>query len=123
MFNRKPQDGTIGRQAFQAGQQAEGKAVADDAVAKSIQKNKLLTAMVLGNPVLDKLRLSINKSKAQNAQVIITDASGRVLLNKKEFLNAGDNKITYPPNVFTLGIYSLKITAEDGSSAELKFVK
>jgi len=32
MFNQKPQDGTVGKQAFQAGQQAEGKAVADDAV-------------------------------------------------------------------------------------------
>jgi len=42
LFNRKPQDGTAGQQALRATQQAEGKAVAEDAVGANQQEDAQL---------------------------------------------------------------------------------
>lgn len=44
LFNRKPQDGTAGQQALRATQQAEGKAVAEDAVGANQQEDAQLRA-------------------------------------------------------------------------------
>lgn len=44
LFNRKPQDGTAGQQAFQAAQRAEGKAAAEDAVGPSGKEDSHMRA-------------------------------------------------------------------------------
>lgn len=43
-FNQKPQDGTAGKQALDASKQAEGKAIAQDAVGESSQQNEEIRA-------------------------------------------------------------------------------
>lgn len=95
----------------------------NNALVKTIDKNTQLTAAVLGNPISNNLSLSVNSNKSQNARFILTDASGKTLINKKEPLSMGANKISYPANTLVAGVYTLNIIAEDGSSTEIKIVK
>jgi ELWxxDGT repeat protein len=97
--------------------------VVNNATAKKIQENKTLSAIVLGNPVQHELNLSIQTVKEQSAQIIISDASGKVLVNERALLTAGTNNVAYPAGSWASGIYNVKITANDGFSTVLKIVK
>jgi CotH kinase protein len=53
------------------------------------------------NPFVDKLQVTIESEKVQNADISFSDASGRAVLNKKVKLSIGDNAIDFDniPNV------------------------
>ena len=95
-------------------------------VNNAVVKNETtdeLTATVLGNPVVDKINLSVVSKQSQTVAVLLTDVSGKILINQKQFINAGSNMILYNATSLSAGIYTLKIISKDDSSVLLKIVK
>ena len=75
------------------------------------------------NPFTDVLRVNINSDKQDNVKILITDVSGRKLIQKKEVLIEGSN--TFRLNEFTNmsgGVYFLHIITSTGTEA-LRVVK
>jgi ELWxxDGT repeat protein len=105
-----------------AGSDAGFAPLANDANNSTINKQNF-TANIIGNPVQDFLKLSINTSKQQSAQIIITDVSGKKYVARSQDLNAGENLFSYPVNFWPSGIYIINIVAADNSSTQLKFIK
>jgi ELWxxDGT repeat protein len=82
-----------------------------------------LSATVLGNPVQDKINLFVNSQHQQTVNIMLADAAGKVLINQKQFLNAGTNMLSYNAKILRAGFYTLRIAGEDGLSVSLKIVK
>jgi ELWxxDGT repeat protein len=95
---------------------------ANNSAARRIANNTL-SATILGNPVQNELNLAVNNIKTQQAYIMITDASGKILVNNKQLLNKGSNTISYTTNTWPSGVYTLNIVAEDGSMIQLKALK
>ena len=85
--------------------------------------NNEFSAALLTNPVNDQLKFSVNVKTPQEAQVIITDASGRIFNAEKKSLLAGTNIFSYDTKGWGQGIYIVRIQTTDGSSSSLKAVK
>lgn len=80
-------------------------------------------AKMLNNPFSDQLKFSVNIKKQQAAQVIIADASGKIIQSENKVLSAGSNTFSYGTSAWLHGIYIVKIKTADGSSSVLKAVK
>ncbi|HVX28524.1 MAG TPA: hypothetical protein VHB70_19400, partial [Parafilimonas sp.] len=81
------------------------------------------TATIMGNPITDRINLSVYNTKPQMCWITLADGAGKILFIKKEFIPAGVNSISYPAESLASGVYGLKITAADGSSVSLKIIK
>jgi hypothetical protein len=93
------------------------------AVRKQGANIKLL--QILPNPVTDQLQILLSCKLNDDADVLILDASGKILYRFKETLQAGSNKITYR-QVASLapGIYYLKVMSkETNHTAKFNVVK
>ena len=66
--------------------------------------NGNISAFSNGNNVT----LMINSKEDNNYNIVLADAQGRIILDKKEFFAAGNNKTTFPVNADN-GIYILKV--------------
>jgi ELWxxDGT repeat protein len=80
-------------------------------------------AKLLTNPIVDQLKFSLNVKNQQEAQVMISDAGGRVLASGKRTLSAGTNIISYDTKSWMQGMYIVRIVSRDGSSSSLKAIK
>lgn len=113
---------SLGNELY-AGGSLNGFASIENVTANKTARTQTLSALITGNPVAEQLNLSIQSSKSQKVQVIITDASGKVLLNNIEALTSGINKRSYPMQKLSSGIYNIQIVNIDGLTTQLKFVK
>ena len=93
---------------------------ADNLIKTSIPD--AFSARLFINPIKDELKFTVNVKEQQNAQIIITDASGRTLRSGKEILSPGTNTFSYNTQAWSQGTYIVKIVAADGSSL-LKAIK
>ncbi len=97
-------------------------AVAEDK-AESIAQTKQLKAFVLGNPVTNNLKISVDINSAQHTQITVADAVGRILINDSRTLSAGNNLLSYTTAAWLPGVYIIKIKTTDAQTALLKVVK
>ena len=75
------------------------------------------------NPFTDKLMISLSAKKQQQVEFIITDGTGKKIIDdNKKNLNEGLNKIYYNCSSWSKGIYFIKIITEDGSIKTLKII-
>ncbi|MEN9525549.1 MAG: hypothetical protein RLZZ256_933, partial [Bacteroidota bacterium] len=75
------------------------------------------------NPFREQLKLSLKSRKIQSVEIVITDATGRLMLQKKLYLNYGENLPSIESGRWNSGIYFLRILKEDGGSEVLRVVK
>ena len=66
------------------------------------------------NPFVDKLQVTIESQKVQNAEITFTDASGRLVLSKNAKLELGGNSIDFE-NISNVNEFLfLKVKTQDG---------
>lgn len=85
--------------------------------------NSAFIAKLLTNPVLDELRFAVSTKDQQSVQILITDASGRLLKSDKQILSPGTKMFSYNTTAWAQGMYMIGIVTADGSSSLLKAVK
>lgn len=75
------------------------------------------------NPVAKYFTLSLNSLKSENAQFVITDLTGRVLMQKELFIQSGKNEFKLElDGSYMHGVYVIRLISEDGEG-NLKIVK
>jgi hypothetical protein len=79
-------------------------------------------AAVYPNPVVNSLNLIIASPTAANATLMVTDAAGKVVLQKTAQLNSGDNNLPLNVKAISNGTYNLKVITNTGNS-NIKFIK
>jgi len=67
------------------------------------------------NPAVSSIHLQLNSNTTTIASVQVLNASGAILINKKQSLPAGNNLYTIDINSLDAGMYFIKITSETGS--------
>lgn len=89
-----------------------------------IEENKLLSnsLSIFPNPAESSIIIKVNSAKREKAVLQITDSKGTVVYTTNTALNNGMNEIEVPVQGLSGGIYSIKITSSQQSSAG-KFVK
>lgn len=75
------------------------------------------------NPAKSRLNLVINNFRNQEFSLHITDALGRVVYMKQLDLSSGKQQLEMDVAAFDPGIYSIRLTTQDGSVKSGKFVK
>jgi hypothetical protein len=91
------------------------------AFPNTITKDLIITAYP--NPFRDQLKLSLKSRKIQSVEIVITDATGRLMLQKKLYLNYGENLPSIDASRWSIGMYLFRILREDGSSEVLRVMK
>lgn len=86
--------------------------------------NKLELVSVYPNPAKDALSIKVATPKADNVTLIITDMTGKVVLQQRANVIAGDNQLQLNVHGLSQGSYLLKAICADGcETAVRKFVK
>ena len=75
------------------------------------------------NPVKNNGTIVITSAKAETINIAVSDAMGKVVLNKTVLLIAGSNNIDLRLDNIAGGIYFIKAINDDGELKTLKFVK
>lgn len=78
---------------------------------------------LLQNPVRQSATVVVAASKAQLANIQITDASGRILMAAQKQLPAGQTQWQIETGKLPAGIYFLQVRTEDGTSKTIRFAK
>lgn len=84
--------------------------------------NKDGSITIIPNPVKSSLNILWQNASNKNAVVQITDISGKVVLNKKVALQAGENNIKVPVQSLPAGTYMARMVGGDEIKV-LKFIK
>ncbi len=87
-----------------------------------IQIKKDLFVRVYPNPIKDFAKVLINSSKAQNATIFITDATGKIVFKQNKSLSTGLNDFTINSTLFISGIYQLSVETKTGKE-NFKIIK
>jgi hypothetical protein len=74
------------------------------------------------NPVYDILNVSIPSEYNQICTIEISDISGRIIFSNKESLSSGKNVLQYDFNLFSKGVYLLRIVRENNEREIMKVV-
>ena len=75
------------------------------------------------NPVAKYFTLSLNSLKSENAQFVITDLTGRVLMQRELFIQSGKNEFKLELDAsYMHGVYVIRLISEDGEG-NLKIIK
>ena len=77
---------------------------------------------VFPNPAVNEVTVSVRQEKAGNAQLILTDMKGTMLMNAKQLLSAGNNSMTIDCRSFASGTYLLSLQTADGARINEKLV-
>jgi len=101
---------------------AKSFAKANSVADVSISPNDVFSATLLTNPLKDLLKFTVSVNKQQSVQLMVVDASGRVLLSDQQTLSLGSNLFSYTTKEWTHGIYTVRIVSPSGTSS-LKAVK
>lgn len=76
------------------------------------------------NPVKDNLNVSVNSAITDKVSLVITDISGRTVIQQKYPLNNGVNNIQVKTATLVAGTYFIKITGSDNNEiATERFIK
>jgi fibronectin-binding autotransporter adhesin len=78
---------------------------------------------LLGNPVSDKVILSVPSARSYSAIISIVDGVGRTLYRQKVQIRPGSNLIETNTSNQASGIYYLALTDENGGNTVTRFVK
>ncbi|MEI7897719.1 MAG: PKD domain-containing protein [bacterium] len=78
---------------------------------------------VFPNPVVEKLTINIELKQGINAEAGIYDMTGRLVENKRVFLNEGINTIDISTASLPSGIYFLRLFSKEGLLFSTKLVK
>lgn len=93
-------------------------------VIKAGKTTNMVLNSVYPNPVKEIFTINIEAPKQDNVSIILTDLSGKILINKFKLLNMGNNIL--PINIASLasGVYALTITNFNGESTKtIKIIK
>ncbi|HRD37757.1 MAG TPA: T9SS type A sorting domain-containing protein, partial [Bacteroidia bacterium] len=71
--------------------------------------SEYVNANVFPNPNTNQVNVTINTKETQLATAIITDLSGRVLIQVNSEINAGENTITINTTELNAGLYILNV--------------
>ncbi len=86
------------------------------------EKESVITAFY-PNPVENNLTLDIKSRFTQKMNITITDAMGRVMVNKSYNLTYGENFLQVPTGKWSSGIYFLHYQSENGEKGTKKLLK
>ncbi len=89
----------------------------------SIANNDVFEVKLLTNPVTNHLKLMVTVAASKTAQIVITDASGRMMQTASRTLQAGTTVMSFDAGSWAHGIYVIKVSTADGKSATLKALK
>ena len=91
---------------------------------KDTRSNELVISNVFPNPTKDRLYVSIITPTTQNVTILLTDLTGKIILQQNATLQKGDNTQTINIDPLSSGIYMLKVVCSNGCvSAVTKVVK
>ncbi|MFY7965024.1 MAG: GEVED domain-containing protein [Chitinophagaceae bacterium] len=91
---------------------------------KGARVNGIVMGNVYPNPTRDLLNVTVATSTAKNANVIITDLLGKVVLKTARTLTQGDNNLQVNVEKLSAGNYTIHIVDADGKKSDLiSFVK
>jgi hypothetical protein len=68
------------------------------------------------------LNVTIAQNRYGEAEVSVTDISGKKVLGEYVYLSAGENNIEFYVNDLPAGLYFLKVSAS-GNDMRIKFIK
>ncbi|MEO8088504.1 MAG: T9SS type A sorting domain-containing protein [Bacteroidota bacterium] len=71
--------------------------------------------IIYPNPATTVIHLAFNCDKEQNAELKLTDITGKIILSKKSLLNPGENVLETDVNELAKGIYMLCLKTEEAN--------
>ncbi len=89
---------------------------------RSVQNLGVNQIQVTPNPVAGNMKVSINAEKSELATIMITDMSGKAMLNKNYTVAAGDNDIPVTTAGLAAGSYIVRVQL-NGDVQVSKFIK
>jgi hypothetical protein len=81
------------------------------------------TITVLNNPVQGELAIAVNARRAVTGMVSVSDASGKMVYQRKVKVVAGNNVLDLGNFNFAGGMYYLVFTDESGNREVVQFIK
>ncbi len=91
---------------------------------KGSKATSIRITSVYPNPVINKLNLTVAAPSTERVTVMITDVTGKLIMQTTNQLKEGDNNLQLNVEGLAKGVYSLKVNCLNGCSSNiLKFVK
>jgi hypothetical protein len=91
---------------------------------KGVRATNIQLAAVYPNPTTDKLTLSITSPRADKLTLLLSDITGRIVMNQTYQVVIGDNNISLAVSNLSKGSYTIRILCSEGcETAVTKFVK
>ncbi|MEI6185327.1 MAG: T9SS type A sorting domain-containing protein, partial [Bacteroidota bacterium] len=87
------------------------------------EKAAFKVASIYPNPVQESMTLSINSPATLKGKALITDMTGKSVLNNSFSIFAGDNLVKFNVSNLKAGNYTITVTANDGSTQTQMFEK
>ncbi|HTN16604.1 MAG TPA: T9SS type A sorting domain-containing protein [Chitinophagaceae bacterium] len=88
-----------------------------------IDQERQFKFSVVPNPASTSVSVSVNADKETEAQVMITDITGRVVLTKTQPVSAGANKVECDTRNFTEGLYNVQVIMDGIKATERLVIK
>jgi hypothetical protein len=102
----------------------DGKEFISNVVALKSNVKLVEIVSLYPNPVKDNLNVSVNSAITEKVSLVITDISGRTVIQQKYPLNNGVNNIQVKTATLVAGTYFIKITGSDNNEiATERFIK
>ena len=83
-----------------------------------IEEDNIISAQAFPNPAKDQVKVRLNA--AGTAQIVVTDITGKVVMNTESNINA--QLIDLNTSTFEAGMYVVNITTQDGKTAQVNIV-
>ena len=91
---------------------------------KGDKQNNITITGIYPNPVRDKLNIIITTPTKEEVTMVVSDMSGKVLLQQRGIISTGDNAMQINTQTLATGTYVLKLRCANGCEAAVqKFVK
>jgi hypothetical protein len=74
------------------------------------------------NPATNELNLTFTTHEAETVSYVITDMTGRTMINEKKQVSAGKQQISIPTNKLAPGMYCYRLSTKDGTVNQ-KFIR
>lgn len=88
-----------------------------------LEENAVSTIGLYPNPATDFVTATFMMGKAQTANLVVTDFTGRTLWQDRQYYDAGPQQVNIDLSDMVSGVYYLTITLADGTRTTQKFVK
>ena len=91
---------------------------------KGLKLNKLELTSVYPNPTINTLNVVVSSPKADKVTFVVSDVTGKVILNQVMQIVVGDNNLPISVSHIAKGTYTIKAICADGCETSIsKFVK